>query len=134
HAHRTVGQRRAGRSRIRRTLMLLNNFNNLTVVVIGVIVMLAALIFHNIFQTWVAARLGDHSPRLAGFGAFEPARHLDGFGVILLLILGFGWPRQIPVNSRNYRRRQEAIVWYSGPVAYLLVSFVSLLIGRLLEV
>ncbi len=114
--------------------MLLNNFNNLTVVVIGVIVMLAALIFHNIFQTWVAARLGDHSPRLAGFGAFEPARHLDGFGVILLLILGFGWPRQIPVNSRNYKRRQEAIVWYSGPVAYLLVSFVSLLIGRLLEV
>lgn len=114
--------------------MLLNNFNNITVLVIGVIVMLAALIFHNIFQTWVAARLGDHSPRLAGFGAFEPARHLDGFGVILLLVLGFGWPRQIPVNSRNYKRRQEAIVWYSGPVAYLIVSFVSFVIGRLLEI
>lgn len=114
--------------------MLLSNLNNLTVLVIGVIVMLAALIFHNIFQTWVAARLGDHSPRLAGFGAFEPARHLDGFGVILLLILGFGWPRQIPVNSRNYKRRQEALVWYSGPVAYLLVSFVAFVVGRLLEV
>lgn len=112
--------------------MLLNYFNNITILVIASIVMIAALIFHNIFQTWIAARLGDHSPRLAGFGAFEPARHLDGFGVMLLLILGFGWPRQIPVNSRNYRRRQEAIVWYSGPIAYLLVSLVSYLVGVLL--
>ena len=112
--------------------MLLNNLNNMTVLVIASIVMLAALIFHNIFQTWVAARLGDHSPRLAGFGAFEPGRHLDMFGVILLLVLGFGWPRQIPVNSRNYKRRQEAIVWYSGPIAYLLVSLLSYLVGLLL--
>lgn len=114
--------------------MLLRNFNfDITVLVIAVIVMIAALMFHNIFQTWVAARLGDHSPRLAGFGAFEPARHLDGFGVILLLVLGFGWPRQIPVNSRNYRGRREAIVWYSGPLAYLIVSFVSFVIARVLE-
>lgn len=114
--------------------MLLRNFNfDITVLVIAVIVMIAALIFHNIFQTWVAARLGDHSPRLAGFGVFEPGRHLDGFGVILLLVLGFGWPRQIPVNSRNYRGRQEAIVWYSGPVAYLIVSFISFVVARVLE-
>lgn len=114
--------------------MLLNYFNNITVLVIASIVMIAALIFHNIFQTWVAARLGDHSPRLAGFGAFEPARHLDMFGVILLMLLGFGWPRQIPVNSRNYKRRQEAIVWYSGPLAYLLVSVLAYLVGLLLIV
>ena len=46
--------------------------------------------------------------------------------VILLFVLGFGWPRRVPVNSRNYRGRgrQEAIVWYSGPASYLLVGFV----------
>lgn len=112
--------------------MLLRYSDNMTVLVIASIVMIAALIFHNIFQSFIAARLGDHSPRLAGFMAFEPTRHLDGFGVLLLMILGFGWPRQIPVNSRNYRRRQEAIVWYSGPVAYLIVAFVSYLIAELL--
>ena len=112
--------------------MLLNYSNNLTVLVIASIVMIAALIFHNIFQTFIAARLGDHSPRLAGFGAFEPTRHLAGFGVLLLMVLGFGWPRQIPVNSRNYRRRQEALVWYAGPVAYLIVAFFSYVIALLL--
>ena len=114
--------------------MLLNFSNNLTVLVIASVTMLAALIFHNIFQTFVAARFGDHSPRLAGFGAFEPRVHLDMFGVILLLILGFGWPRQIPVNGRNYRGRQEALVWYSGPLAYVLVSLLAYTAGILLAV
>jgi Zn-dependent protease len=46
--------------------------------------------------------------------------------VIFLLVFGFGWAKQIPVNSRNYpgRGRQEAIVWYAGPAAYLLVATV----------
>src|SRR5690625_1581510 len=112
--------------------MLLRYSDNMTVLVIASIVMIAALIFHNISQSFIASRLGDHSPRLAGFMAFDPMRHLDGVGVLLLMILGFGWPRQIPVNSRNYRRRQEAIVWYSGPVAYLIIAFVSYIIGALL--
>jgi len=112
--------------------MLFNYSSNLTVLVIASIVMVAALIFHNIFQTFIAARLGDHSPRLAGFGAFEPRQHLDMFGVVLLLLLGFGWPRQIPVNGRNYRGRQEMLVWYSGPVAYLLVALLAYTIGVLL--
>jgi Zn-dependent protease len=112
--------------------MLLNYFNNMTILVIASIVMILALIFHNVFQTWVASRLGDHSPRLAGFGAFDPQRQLDGFGVILLLLLGFGWPRQIPVNSRNYRGKREALVWYSGPVAYLIVALLSFIAAQLL--
>jgi Zn-dependent protease len=112
--------------------MLLNHFNDMTVLVIASIVMILALMFHNVFQSWIASRLGDQSPRLAGFGAFDPQRQLDGFGVILLLVLGFGWPRQIPVNSRNYRGKREALVWYSGPLAYLIVAFVSYIVSLLL--
>lgn len=112
--------------------MLLNYYNNMTILVIASIVMILALMFHNVFQTWLASRMGDQSPRLAGFGSFDPQRQLDGFGVILLLILGFGWPRQIPVNSRNYRGKREALVWYGGPLAYLIVAFISYIISLLL--
>lgn len=112
--------------------MLLNLSSNLTVLVIASIIMLFALIFHNVFQTWLASRLGDQSPRLAGFGAFDPQRQLEPFGVILLLLLGFGWPRQIPVNGRNYRGKKEALVWYGGPLAYLIVAFLSFVISVLL--
>lgn len=111
--------------------MLLNFSGNLTAMVIAIIIMIMALIFHNVFQSFIAARMGDHSPRLAGFMAFDPGRHLELFGIILLVILGFGWPRQIPVNSRNYRGKREALVWYSGPLAYVIVAFICYLAAEL---
>lgn len=111
--------------------MLLSAQANLTTVIIAFIVMVMALIFHNIVQAFVANKLGDPSPRLAGFMAFDPQRQLDIIGVVFLLLLGFGWPRTVPVNSRNYRNRgrQEGWVWLSGVGAYLLVAFVSLLVA-----
>lgn len=109
--------------------MILNYFNNPTVLVVAGIVMVLALIFHNVVQTWVAGRYGDASPRFAGFGSWDPQQHLEPWGVLFLFLLGFGWPKAIPTNSRNYRGRgrQEAVVWYSGPLAYLGVALVAYL-------
>ncbi|MDZ7801372.1 MAG: site-2 protease family protein [Trueperaceae bacterium] len=110
--------------------MILRYLNDPTTLVIAAIVMLFALMFHNVFQTWVAARLGDNAPRLGGYGAFEPQQQLEPIGVALLFLLGFGWPRMVPIQSRNYRpRSREAFAWYAGPLAYLMVGFVCVLIG-----
>jgi len=113
--------------------VILNYLNNPTVLVIAFIVMVMALIFHNMVQAYVAKRLGDPSPRLAGFMAFDPQRQLDPIGVVFLLLLGFGWPRTIPVNSRNYRNRgrDEAWVWLAGVATYLVVGFLSLLVAAI---
>ena len=107
--------------------MILRFFDNPTVLVIASIVMVMALIFHNIAQAWMASRFGDATPRYQGFMAFDPKTHLEPLGVLFLFILGFGWTRQVPVNSRNYagRGRAEALVWYTGPLAYLLVATVA---------
>lgn len=107
--------------------MLLRYFDDPTILIIASLVMVMALIFHNIFQAWVARRLGDLTPTYQGFGQFDPQTHLEPMGVFFLLLLGFGWPKQVSVNSRNYRGRgrQEALVWYAGPAAYLLVATVS---------
>ena len=107
--------------------MILRLFDNPTVLIIASIVMVMALIFHNIAQAWMASRLGDATPRYQGFLAFDPKTHLEPMGVLFLFLLGFGWTRQVPVNSRNYagRGRREALVWYTGPLAYLLVATIS---------
>lgn len=113
--------------------MLLDHLGNPTILVIAGILMVMALIFHNIAQAWVASRLGDPSPRLAGFTAFDPQRQLDLIGVVFLFLLGFGWPRAVPVNSRNYpgRGRREAWVWLAGVGAYLVVGFVCVLVATI---
>jgi Zn-dependent protease len=104
-----------------------------TDVAIIAVVMIFALIFHNIVQAYMAMRYGDSSPKYAGYLRFDPQQHLEPIGVLLLFILGFGWPKPVPVNSRNIRGRggPEATVWYSGPGAYLLVAFVCILLARI---
>jgi Zn-dependent protease len=116
--------------------MILNYFNNPTILIISAVVMIMALIFHNIFQAWVASRYGDNGPRFSGYLRFDPQQHLEPFGVLFLFLLGFGWPKSIPVDSRSYRGRgrQEAVVWYSGPLAYLIVGFLSALIAAVVRV
>lgn len=102
-----------------------------TDLIIVSLVMILALVFHNVFQAYLASRYGDANPRFAGYMSFDVQRHLEPTGVLFLFLLGFGWPQAIPTNSRNYRGRgqQEAIVWYGGPFAYLLVALVSSLIA-----
>jgi len=111
--------------------MLLDFFQNqdLNTLVISAVVMVIALMFHNVFQAWVASRYGDNGPRFSGYMSFDPQQQLEPIGVVFLFLLGFGWPRAIPTNSRNYRGRgrQEAIVWYSGPLAYLIIAFLCYL-------
>ena len=103
------------------------------VLVIASLIMIMTLILHNIVQALVAHKLGDSTARNAGFANFEPTLQLDMMGVILLMILGFGWARAFPVNSRNFpgRGKQEAWVWLSGIGVFLAVGFVTLVLGVL---
>jgi Zn-dependent protease len=112
----------------------LRGFYNTSDVVIVSIIMVFALMFHNMVQAWVAAKLGDASPKFSGYLNLDPPQHLEPVGVVLLFLLGFGWPKQIPVNSRNYpgRGRKEALVWYAGPAAYLLVALVCVIVATFL--
>ena len=109
----------------------IQGFYNTTDLIIVALVMIVALVFHNVFQAYVASRYGDANPRFAGYMSFDIQRQLEPTGVLFLFLLGFGWPQSIPTNSRNYRGRgqQEALVWYSGPLAYLIVAFAATLIG-----
>lgn len=106
---------------------------NTTDLIIVALVMILALVFHNVFQAYLASRYGDANPRFAGYMSFDIQRHLEPTGVLFLFLLGFGWPQPIPTNSRNYRGRgqQEALVWYGGPLAYLIVALIATLVAAI---
>ncbi len=87
------------------------------------------LVVHNLAQAWLADRYGDATPRRLGFLTLEPRVHLDPLGLLLLFLLGFGWPRFVPY--RLYGRR-EAAVAMMGPLGFLAAAFVYLLLSRVL--
>lgn len=102
-------------------------------VVIAGVIMIFALMFHNVLQAWVAMKLGDRTPANSGYLSFDPQQQLNGMGVGLLVVLGLGWPNMININGRNYKGkgRGEALAWYAGPLAYLIVAFVCIFIAVL---
>ena len=67
-----------------------------TDLIIVALVMLVALVFHNVLQAYVASRYGDANPRFAGYMSFDLQRQLEPTGVLFLFLLGFGWPQTIP--------------------------------------
>lgn len=82
-----------------------------------------ALSLHEFAHAWVANRCGDPTAKLMGRLTVNPLKHLDPMGTILMLLVGFGWARPVPVNPRNYRnyRRDDLKVSLAGVAMNLLL-------------
>ena len=86
-------------------------------------VILISLTLHEWGHAFAAYKCGDNTARNLGRMSMNPFVHLDLMGFLLLLILGFGWAKPVPVNSRNYRnyKRGEAIVSLAGVFMNLML-------------
>ena len=89
-----------------------------------------ALSAHEFAHAWVADRCGDPTARMMGRLTLNPLKHLDPLGTILMLVVGFGWARPVPVNPRNYRnyRRDDLKVSLAGVTMNLILFVASMLI------
>lgn len=83
-----------------------------------------AFAYHEFAHAIVADRLGDDTPRAYGRLTLNPFVHLDAFGMLMLVLAGFGWATT-PVNPNNLRgnpRQSFAIVAVAGPAANLIMA------------
>lgn len=101
-----------------------------------------AITLHEAAHAWTANRLGDPTSALLGRVSFNPMKHIDPFGTLLLpgmlLLMGapfvFGWAKPVPVIARNLRRPQHgmAIVAMAGPLMNFALALLSALCLRFL--
>ena len=87
------------------------------------------LILHNLFQAYLADRYGETAPRRYGFLSLDLRVHLEPLGLVLLLLLGFGWPRFVPTNLPG---RKGAVVALMGPLGFFFAAFLYGLLARFL--
>ena len=98
------------------------------------IILLIALPAHELAHAAVASTFGDPTPRAQGRLSFNPLRHLDPFGSIMLLIAGFGWAKPVQVDPYILRRRSPAalaLVSAAGPGTNLLLALLGSIPFRL---
>ncbi len=88
---------------------------------------LIALSFHELAHGWMAYKLGDPTARNFGRLSMNPLKHLDPIGALAMLLLGFGWAKPVPINTRYFKkpRRDMALSALAGPVANLILAFIG---------
>ena len=90
-------------------------------------VLLFALCFHEFAHAWMANKLGDPTAKHSGRLTLNPLAHLDPMGSLMILFVGFGWAKPVPVDVRYLQnpRTDMMKVAFAGPVANLLLAFIG---------
>ena len=108
--------------------------NNLSPVslLIKALVLFTALPVHECAHAWVASKLGDNTARNQGRITLNPMKHLDLFGSIAMIVVGFGWAKPVSINPRNFKNKKAgmAISSLAGPVSNVLLAYIVLIITK----
>jgi Zn-dependent protease len=104
---------------------------------VWVIPLVIAITFHEAAHGFVAYRLGDNTAWQLGRVSFNPLRHIDPFGTVLLpamLLFAhspflFGYAKPVPVNFRNLNNPKLDMVWVAlaGPATNILLALLAAL-------
>jgi Zn-dependent protease len=100
-----------------------------------VVPILVAITFHEAAHAHAAWKLGDDTAHRLGRVTFNPLKHVDPFGTILLPALLFltkapflfGWAKPVPVafGRLGHPRHDMALVALAGPLANVFLALVS---------
>ncbi len=99
-------------------------------------VLFCVLPVHEFAHAFVATKLGDQTPRLSGRLTMNPLAHLDLMGTLMILLVGFGYAKPVPVNPRNFKNRKGgmALTAAAGPLSNLLMAVIYMFIYVLIFV
>ncbi|MGN0611356.1 MAG: site-2 protease family protein [Ruminiclostridium sp.] len=100
------------------------------------VILLIAIPIHECSHCFMAYLLGDDTGMRSGRVTLNPIRHWDPMGTIGILTVGIGWGKPAPVNPVRGRkvsaRAFMAITAAAGPISNILLSYVFILIGKLI--
>lgn len=98
---------------------------------------LAALLcitLHELSHGYTAYRLGDPTAKNAGRLTLNPIKHIDLFGLLLMLVAGVGWAKPVPVDMRYFKRPKQgmALTALAGPLSNFILAFAAVLFSSFL--
>lgn len=86
--------------------------------------LLTAVTIHEFSHSLIASVLGDATSRRLGRLSLNPLRHLEPSGTAMLLVVGFGWGKPVPVDPHQLRGPLAmTLVAAAGPLSNIVLAF-----------
>ena len=109
--------------------------NTLYAISVWILPLVVAITFHEAAHGFVAHHFGDNTAWERGRVSFNPLKHIDPFGTLLLpaiLLIShspflFGYAKPVPVNFRALRHPRIDMVWVAlaGPATNILLALLA---------
>ena len=98
----------------------------LTNALISIIPALFCITIHELAHGFAAYRLGDTTAKDLGRLTLNPIKHIDIFGILMMVVVGFGWAKPVPVNMNRFRNPKTgmAVTSLAGPLSNILLAVV----------
>ena len=117
--------------------------STLYTVSVWVVPLVIAITFHEAAHGFVAHHFGDNTAWERGRVSFNPLKHIDPFGTLLLpavLLFShspflFGYAKPVPVNFRGLRNPRLDMVWVAlaGPATNIVLALCAATAFHLIE-
>lgn len=107
---------------------------SLLALLLRVVAVLICIMVHEVSHGLAAYLLGDPTAKAQHRLSFNPLRHIDPFGALMMLLVGFGWAKPVPVDMRYFKKPKVgmAVTALAGPVSNFVLAYVALLIAYLI--
>lgn len=97
--------------------------------ILTLIAVIISLVLHELAHGLVAKWNGDYTAKYAGRLTLNPLKHIDPIGFLMMMLVGFGYAKPVPVNPANFKhyRRGLITVAIAGVIVNLIIAFVGTL-------
>ena len=110
------------------------DFGTLRDAAVQLLAVLFCLTVHETCHGLAALALGDPTAKRQHRLSLNPLRHIDWFGLLMMLVAGFGWARPVPVNPNYFKKPRQgmALTALAGPASNLLLALLLLIPAQLI--
>lgn len=110
------------------------DYSKLVDLLLSVIPVLICITIHECCHGLAALCLGDTTAKVRGRLSLNPLKHFDLVGFIMLVVVGFGWAKPVPVDMRRFKNPKQgmAITALAGPASNLVLACLCLFVFGLL--
>ncbi|MFK8082954.1 MAG: site-2 protease family protein [Granulosicoccus sp.] len=106
-------------------LQLFNQGQYLTFALL-IFTIVISLSVHEYAHAASAKHFGDRTAEQQGRLTLSPIAHIDPMGLLMIVLIGFGWAKPVPTNPRNFNSKWATpIIAAAGPFSNLVLAFLA---------